>query len=124
MKFDFGKFRDSFLAFTSKYRFWIIIYALALLCDTLSTIHFMLQIGPEAELHPVVNLTARLLGPILGPVVGFVGKLIAGILVGMYWRGAAVAILVCASAISIWAGWYNLWGWKVYTPAILDWWPF
>jgi len=115
---------DHFYAFIRKHCFWIALYALALLCDTLSTIHIMLRAGTDVEMHPIVGLVSRWLGPVWGPIVGFFGKLLGGILVAMYWRGVAAAIFLCASIISFWAAWFNLWGYQVYTPAIFDWWPF
>lgn len=103
---------------------WVLaVYVAALLADGVSTIYFMLHEGSEAELHPVVNLVARIAGPVLGPLIGVAGKAIAGIIVAVYWRRIAAFILLAVSVISCWAAWYNLWGWQVYEPNIFQWWP-
>ena len=96
---------------------------LTLLCDGLSTVYVMLGIGPQEELHPVVRCVSVSFGPVVGPLFGVVGKAIAGLLVAIYCRRFAAYILVTASIISIWAAWYNMWGFKLYVANILKWFP-
>ena len=101
----------------------LLLYFIALTADGVSTIHFMLNEGSDAELHPVVSFAARVVGPVLGPILGVVGKALAGLIVAVYWRRIAWAILLVPSLLSFWAAWYNLWGWRYYQPAIYLWWP-
>ena len=104
---------------------WVLaLYGVALLADGISTIHFMLAEGTETELHPVVNIAARITGPVLGPLIGVLGKAVAGIIVAIYWRRIAWIILLVVGVVSFWAAWYNTWGWQYYEPGILVWWPF
>jgi len=102
----------------------IIIYLLALTADGISTIRFMRVDGVDMEMHPAVNIAARILGPVLGPLIGIIGKAIAGIIVAIYWRRIAGVILLVVSIMSFWAAWYNTWGWQHYMPRIIKYWPF
>jgi len=99
------------------------VFAIALFCDGASTIHFMLREGPEVEIHPAIRFISRILGPVAGPLAATIGKVAAGIIVGVYFRRLAGYIFVTASIISFWAGWYNIWGYRIYTPNILRWIP-
>jgi len=101
----------------------LIFYTIALLADGISTIHFMLNDGVDTELHPAVNIAARITGPVLGPLIGVIGKAIAGVIVAIYWRRIAWIILLMISIVSFWAAWYNTWGWQYYEPGIIRWWP-
>ena len=110
--------------FWKTYWWIIVIYCIALLADGISTICFMLAEGADTELHPAVNIAARILGPVAGPLVGVLGKVVAGIIVAIYWRRIAAAILLIVSLMSFWAAWYNTWGWQYYEPGIIKYWPF
>jgi len=101
----------------------MLLFVIALFCDAASTIHSMLIEGPDVEIHPVIRLVSRTLGPVAGPLVATAGKTLAGLLVAIYCRRFAAYIFVTASIISFWAAWYNIWGFKVYTPLILKWIP-
>ena len=101
----------------------IVIYIIALTADGVSTIRFMLVDGTDTELHPAVNVAARIAGPVLGPLIGVLGKAVAGIIVAIYWRRIAEIILLVVSILSFWAGWYNTWGWQYYEPGIIKYWP-
>lgn len=124
---DTNKIKERFIQ-NSK-GFWkanfvfVIIYFIALTADGASTTYFMLSDGVDTELHPAVNIAARMTGPFLGPIIGIIGKFIAGIIVAVYWRRIAWIILLVVSIISLWAAWFNVWGWKYYTPGIFRWWP-
>jgi hypothetical protein len=102
----------------------IVIYIIALTADGISTIRFMLTDGMDTELHPAVNIAARILGPVLGPLLGVFGKALAGMIVAIYWRPIAGIILLAVSIVSFWAAWYNTWGWQYYEPGIIKYWPF
>lgn len=117
------KFRENYCGFWKDCRWFIVIFVLALFCDAGSTIHFMLREGPDIEIHPAIQFVSGILGPIAGPLLAAVGKAVAGVLVCIYCRRWAAYILVTASIISFWASWYNIWGFKVYTPLILKWIP-
>jgi len=114
-------FRENRRDFFKHYCIFIIIFVLALFCDAASTIHFMLRDGPDVEIHPLIRFVSRLLGPVAGPIIGALTKTVGGIAVCIILRRFAAHILVAASIISFWAAWYNLWGYKVYTPIILQW---
>ncbi|MHC4659198.1 MAG: hypothetical protein ACYS83_08485 [Planctomycetota bacterium] len=117
------KFRENYCGFWKDYRWFIVIFVLAVCCDAATTIRVMLIRGPDVEIHLVIRFVSEMLGPIAGPLVSAVGKAVAGILVCIYCRRWAAYILVTASIISFWAAWYNIWGFKVYTPLILKWIP-
>ena len=99
------------------------ILVVALFCDGVSTCWFMTQDCIEIELHPGVYAAAVMFGPIAGPLIAACGKVVAAIVVGLYFRKIAWAIYILATAVSFWAAWYNVWGCRIYTPAILEWWP-
>jgi len=97
------------------------MFVAALLCDGISTGHFMMDEGIDGELHPAIYSMSLFLGPVAGPMVGVCIKGIAGIGLAIYLRRLAVYIFVLASVLSFWAAWYNIWGWRVYTPIIFEW---
>ena len=75
------KFRTNAAGFWNTYRWLIIIFLIALLCDALSTCHFMYFGDPDSEIHPAIRLAAKIFGPIFGPLLGFVGKAVVGIII-------------------------------------------
>lgn len=118
------KLRENSRGFWQDYHWFIVIFALALLCDAASTVHFLLQPDPDTEAHPAINfLCSNMLGPIAGPLLAAIAKLAIGIAIAVYCRRFAICIFVAVSAISLWAAWYNIWGFKLYTPIILEWIP-
>ncbi|MHC4646756.1 MAG: hypothetical protein ACYTBJ_14755 [Planctomycetota bacterium] len=116
-----GRFRENYRGFWEKYHCFFAVFVLSLLCDAASTMHFMLREGPDVEIHIVIRLLSKSLGPVAGPLVGAIGKILAGIVVTVYFRRWAGYIFVTASIISFWAAWYNIWGFRIYTPIILQW---
>jgi hypothetical protein len=116
-----SRFRRNIPGFWKTYRWFIVVFVVALFCDAASTIHFMLRAGPEIEIHPVIRFVSRMLGPVVGPLVAAVGKAFIGLVLAIYLRKFAAHLLITVSIISLWAGWYNIWGYKVYTPMILEW---
>ena len=117
------KFRKNYRGFWQDYRWFLVVFIVSLFCDAGSTMHFMLREGPDAEMHIVIRFLAKILGPIAGPLVGAILKTAAGVIVGVYCRRFAAYIFVTASIISFWAAWYNLWGFRIYTPNIIRWFP-
>ena len=78
------------------------------MCDSLSTIHFMLKYGAAAEAHPAVYFVSLILGPVAGPLLGLLGKAAAGLIVAIYCRRFAHYLFITAIIISLWAAWYNI----------------
>lgn len=114
-----ARFRENRDGFFASYKWLIVIFLTALLCDALSTTYFMLDREAAEELHPVVSIVVEILGPVLGPLVGFAGKAAAGLCVAIYCRRWARHILGAATAIALWAAWYNIWGVHLYYPNLL-----
>lgn len=115
------RFRDNYRGFWRAFAWVVGIYLVALLCDGVSTIYFMVRIGAESELHPAVKLASRVLGPVAGPLLGVLGKGVCGIVVAVWFRRFAGYILLTVSAVSFWAAWYNVWGCEVYVPRFMMW---
>ncbi len=88
----------------------LLLFAIALLCDAISTVHFMQELGVTAELHPAVRWASVAFGPVWGPLVGAAGKGLACLCVTVYCRRCAVGIFAAATLIYLFAAWYNLWG--------------
>jgi len=116
-----NRFRENWRGFWKTYSWLTAIFVVALFCDAASTIHFMLRAGPEVEIHPIIRCISRAMGPVAGPLATAVGKAIAGIALAVYLRKFAAYLFVTASIISFWAAWYNIWGHKLYTPMIFEW---
>lgn len=93
-----------------RHRNLLFLYTLAILFDTVSTIHFMTRVGIELEIHPLVRLGSLIYGPVAGPLLfAFLFKLLAGLMILFYIRRLAPSILRLAAAISAFAGVLNLW---------------
>ena len=89
-------------------RLLIILFATALLFDTLSTIFFMFFDGIEHELHPLVRSGAMFYGPVLGPFMfAFLFKLLGGLVVAWYLKQYAHYFLKASIAVAFLAGLYN-----------------
>lgn len=117
-----ARFHENSRGFWKKHRWFIIIFAIAILCDAASTVYFMLESNPDAEAHPVIcYLCSNILGPVAGPLFAAVAKVVIGVIVAIYCRVFAVFIFGAVSAVSFWAAWYNVWGYDISSPWILDW---
>ena len=104
--------------------FWLLLLvAIAGLADMLTTIHVMLRDGARAEAHPAIRFVATLFGPVAGPILGKTCQLACVVLVAIYLRPWAVYLLVLVAFLYGWAAWYNLWGYRIYTPALLKYLP-
>ena len=117
------KFRDNCRGFWRAYRWFIVVFVVAVFCDVASTIYFMTRESAPQEIHPVIRLVSRLLGPIIGPLLSGIGKAVAGIIVAIYCRRFAGYIFAVAAIISLWAAWYNVWGINLYVPNLIRWIP-
>jgi len=111
----------NFSARWKKYRWILIIYFFALICDAISTIYFMAIDGPKAETHLVIRYVSLVLGRIAGPVVGAIIKALGGLLVVAFCGRYAIYILLTAIFMSLWAAWYNVWGVDIYVPYFMKW---
>ena len=118
-----ARFRNNARGFWGAYRWLLIVFVVSLFCDAASTIYFMIKLGPELEIHPMVRIAARIAGPVAGPLLGASAKALAGILVAIYCRRFAAYILILASLISFWAAWYNVWGIELYWPIFMRYLP-
>lgn len=117
------RFRNNARGFWTAYRWVLVLFVVSLFCDAASTIHFMLELGPEPEIHPMVRIAAMIAGPVAGPLLGAMAKVVAGLLVSIYCRRWAAYILILASLISLWAAWYNIWGVQMYRPIFMRYLP-
>lgn len=106
--------------FWRAYRWVLIVFFIALLCDAFSTMYFMQRRSPGDELHPFVRWVSWALGPVVGPLASAVIKAVCGIVVCIYCRRFTVYILLTATILSLWAAWYNIWGWTMYVPRLLQ----
>lgn len=118
------RFATNWIGFWEDWKVLMFVFFVALLADAVSTMHFMRYEGVEAEMHPIVNLVSRWVGPVLGPLIGALSKAAAGVIAAVYFRRIAGFIFVLSSLISVWAAWFNLWGYRIYEPNIYVWWPF
>jgi hypothetical protein len=100
------------------------IFIAALAVDTLSTIHFMIQAGPEQEFHPIVRIAAYTYGPILGPILAAGYKALAAMIVVLYWKKAAIPLFTTAAAFYLLAGLYNYFAVEWYVQGLTSWLPF
>lgn len=108
MKTKIIQFNIDFPGFWNRYAVLCILLILALIFDTLSTIHFMHVDGIEGELHPLVRGSALLFGPVVGPVLSaFVFKAIAGLLLALYLRRFAVWIVTVPAVTATIVGFIN-----------------
>ncbi len=104
------RFRANSKGFWRQYKWLVIIFVLALICDGASTVYFMRETGPEYELHPAVQYLSELFGHVAGPIIGMTLKGIAGISLAIYLRKYAICIFVAASVTFFGAAWYNVCG--------------
>jgi len=119
----FAEFKQDMTALWQRSHWFLAIFVIAMLCDGLSTIHFMLTEGVEKEMHIAVRCLSITFGPVAGPLIGAFGKIVTGIIVGAYCKKFANYIYTAASILSFAAAWYNIWGIKIFAPQILRWIP-
>ena len=115
------RFRLNWSGYIHDYQPCLILTFLAALADAASTVYFMLQTGPEAEGHPAIRLLSWLLGPLFGPIFGKLCQLTAIIVLTVYLRRQAIHIFVAVILLYLWAAWYNIWGYNLYHPRLLEW---
>lgn len=114
-----GIWKKNWPGFIRRHRVLLALLSLASLADCASTIHFMVHDTGLEETHPIVREICRWLGPVLGPIVGKLAQLISVIAVAAFLRPWAAYILGTVTALYFYAAWYNIWGYKLYTPLFL-----
>lgn len=114
-------FRENEVGFVREYRLLLALVVLASLADMGSTIYFMLSRGPAAEGHPAVRMVSEAFGPILGPILGKSIQFFTTIGVTVFLRRWATFILIPVIILYAWAAWYNVWGYNLYLPRLVQW---
>ncbi len=115
------RFVNNSQGFWQEYWLAIIIFSLAVFADGISTASIMAKEGISGEIHIPIRMLAVTLGPVAGPVIGALGKVVAGLIVGIYCRKFAIYIFSAAAVIGFWATWYNIWGRNLCLPNPLEW---
>ena len=106
------------------YRVHLTAFTCALLVDTISTIHFMRDTGPQDEIHPIVRLAALIWGPITGPILAAIYKFIAAILMIQICKPLTCPVLTVSTILYLLAGVYNYFAIEMYTSGLIGWLPF
>lgn len=114
---------DDWRQFWNTNQKYLILFLLALAVDTLSTIHFMAFSGPEQEFHPLVRMAAFAYGPVAGPILAAAYKLLAALIVVLYWNKLTAAILTTAAVFYLFAGFYNYFAAELYLRGFIPWLP-
>jgi len=101
------KYKANSVGFWTEHRFYIYLLIVAGFLDAMSTIHFMLIIGPEAELHPMVRWLSVNYGVVAGPLIGFVLKISLGVVAIIYVRRVAKILFSIGIFLYFFAASYN-----------------
>lgn len=115
------RFRENKIGYVREFRLLLILVVLASLADMASTIYFMQSRGPGAEGHPAVRLFSEAYGPIFGPVLGKTVQFLTLIGVTVFLRNWAKFIFLPIIILYTWAAWYNVWGYELYHPPLVQW---
>lgn len=105
-----ANFRRNCAGFWCRYRWLILLLGIGLLCDAVSTIGFMKELGIEAELNPSVKALSYVFGPTAGPLLGAALKAGVCCVICVYYRKFAPCMFCCAAFTYFFAAWYNVWG--------------
>jgi hypothetical protein len=103
-------FRRNCAGFWRSYRWLILLLSVGLLCDAVSTIGFMEELGIEAELNPSVRALSYTFGTTAGPLLGAVLKAGVCCVICVYYRRFAPHMFCCATFAYFFAAWFNVWG--------------
>lgn len=112
------RLRENWVGYVQEYRIFLILVVLASLADMASTIHFMVSVGPEVELHPTVRFLSEFFGPVLGPILGKAVQFTVVIVLTVFLRRWAIFIFIPVIILYSWAAWYNVWGYQLYYPRL------
>lgn len=118
-----ARFQANYPGYFYAFRWYWLAVSIAAALDGASTIRFMMIDGADHEMHPVIRLVSQFLGPIAGPILSKLIQLFALFLVTVYLRYYARYLFVAVTLIYLWAGWYNTWGGKLYTPMFFEYLP-
>jgi len=99
------------LLLARKYRWALLVLLAGALLDMLTTIRFMRQFGPEAEVHPGIRMMGEVFGPALGVPLGTVLKVSAAVFVAALWRRGCAALLMLCGALYALGAASNHFGW-------------
>jgi len=113
------RLRENWDGYVREYRVFLVLLLLASLADMASTIHFMIQRGAGAELHPTVRFVSYLFGPVLGPMFGKAVQVVVVVVLTIFFRRRAIFIFIPVIILYAWAAWYNVWGHHLYYPNLL-----
>ena len=103
-------FRRNYVGFWRSYRWLILLLSIGLLCDAVSTIGFMEELGIEAELNPSVRALSYKFGTTAGPLLGAALKAVVCCVICVYYRRFATYMFCCATFAYFFAAWFNVWG--------------
>jgi hypothetical protein len=120
MKDIMQRFRANWEGYIREFRVFLIFMVIAAVADAASTVYFMLRTGPDAEGHPAIRMISAVFGPIFGPIASKLFQLTAVVALTIYLRCWAIYIFVAVIILYAWAAWYNIWGWDLYYPRLLD----
>mgnify|MGYP006954410844 CR=1 FL=1 len=115
------RFRENRIGYVREFRLLLILVLLASLADMVSTIYFMQSRGPGAEGHPAVRMFSEAYGPVFGPVLGKAVQFLTLIGVTVFLRNWAKFIFIPIIILYTWAAWYNVWGYELYHPPLVQW---
>ncbi len=113
------RLRENWVGYVHEYRVFLVLVLLASLADMASTIHLMLYMGPQVEMHPTVRFAAEFLGPVVGPILGKALQITVIIILTVFLRRWAIFIFIPVIILYFWAAWYNVWGYQLYYPRLL-----
>ena len=104
-----------------RHRWFFYLYLIALFLDMLSTIYFMQFTGPRAETHPVVWAASVQFGTTAGPILGAMFKVFALCIVCSHWKRVTRPVLCIATAVYLFAAWYNVYAQDIYVNYLAIW---
>jgi hypothetical protein len=108
----------------SPYFVLFFLFTMALFFDAAATSVFMIQNGPDYEVHPLFRAVSLTLGPVYGPLLCAACKALAGFVLVLLHRPLSRLVLPAVTILSLGAGVYNLLAWPLYQMGYLHSLPF
>jgi hypothetical protein len=105
-----ANFRHNYAGFWRSYKWLILLLCTGLLCDAISTIGFMEELGIKAELNPSVRALSYAFGTTAGPLLGAILKAGVCCAICVYYRRFAPYMFCFATFAYFFAAWFNVWG--------------
>ena len=115
----FIRLRTNSKGYLYRNRYYLAVLLLAAIADVITTIMFMMKLGPNAEYHPAIRFVSGIFGPLFGPIIGKICQLLAILLVTLYLKNWEKYVLVVVSILYAWAAWFNVWGKHIYVPKFM-----